>query len=528
MPEFFGPDELINAAYNNYDLMSLYEVETYTEKSLEQDHSAQFNFKLPFALMNNIAGYLKLGGKYISKYKNRDRGYRYDRLDNRDRGYEEHHTRYGDPDFVYQRLATTGWPSVYNYIDPNFDDGNFLGGDYDFGPGLNGDELRHLITTFLYDSTMQMSSYYDLDDYNLTEDVSAGYIMTEINFGRLVMFMPGVRYEHTQAKMTGRKGLVPDDDVEPQLDKPFISDTTATATYANWFPMFHLRLRPTNWFDARLALTRTLSRPRLDWMLPKKKVHGSDKIVTYGSPELQPQLSTNYDLFLSFYSNTIGLLTLGGFYKEIDDLIYERQGHKILNAVAEGYPKELQGYFLDRPENNPFLTKVKGWEIEWQTNFRWLPQPFDGLVINANYTHISSETQFPRSFIKQEKINVFPFVKTTVLDTFRVGSMPDQADDIANVSFGYDKGSFSARLSMLYQGKTLSLVGERSELDGFTADLFRMDLLIRYKLSKYIGLFFNWNNVTNEPDESFQQATNYPTDREFYGWTANAGIGINF
>ena len=59
------------------------------------------------------------------------------------------------------------------------------------------------------------------------------------------------------------------------------------------------------------------------------------------TPEWMDQIATNYDIFLSFYSNSIGLLTLGGFYKEIDDLIYERQGHKILNAVEEGYPREL-------------------------------------------------------------------------------------------------------------------------------------------------------------------------------------------
>ena len=292
--------------------------------------------------------------------------------------------------------------------------------------------------------------------------------------------------------------------------------------------MFHLRIKPTSFFDIRMAYTRTLSRPRLDWMMPKKKVNGSSKTVTYGKPDLLPQIATNYDLFASLYSNALGLFTLGGFYKEIDDLIFEREGHKILNYQTEGYPRELQGYWVVQSENNPFRTKVKGWEVEWQTNFHWLPNPLDGFVLNVNYSHIWSETFFPRSFVRQEKIPVFPFVKTSVIDTFRVSPMPDQANDIANVAVGYDKGPFSARLSMLFQGRTLSSIGERPELDGFTADLLRMELSVKFRLTKHLGLFFNWNNMMDEPDESFQQITRYPTAQEYYGWTTDVGIGYTF
>ncbi|MFQ5769926.1 MAG: TonB-dependent receptor domain-containing protein, partial [bacterium] len=526
-PEFFGPDVLINSAINNLDNTNMYEADVYTEKSFERDYTAQLNLKVPYTITSNVAGFIKFGGKYVEKTKNRDRSHGSDRLDNTKYGYEEHHTRYGTRGFEYIRLEN-GFPSIKNYLDPNFDAGAFLGGDYDFGVGLNGDEITHLLTSYLIDSTLEMSSLADLDDYELVEKVSAGYIMSEINIGHFLMFLPGIRYEHTRANMTGRKGNVPDTSFEPALDSPLVTDTTATATYGRWFPMIHIRIRPTSWFDIRLAYTKSLSRPRLDWMLPKKKVDGSDRVVTFGRPDLKPQIANNYDIFLSFYSNRVGLLTLGGFYKKIDDLIFNREGHKILNYEKEGYPKELQGYTLDQPENNPFQTKVKGFEIEWQMNLVWLPSPFDGIVINANYSHIWSETQFPRSFVDQVEIPVFPFRKLTVIDTFRVGDMPDQADDIVNIAIGYDKGPFSGRLSMLYQGKTLTTVGERPELDGFTADLLRWDLSIKYRLTEQIGLFVNWNNVTNEPDESFQQRTLFPTDREFYGWTTDFGIAYKF
>lgn len=527
LPEAYGPHQLVDAAFHNLDNNSLYNGNLYTEKSYERDYNLQMNVKVPYTFGSKIAGYLKFGGKMVQKRKERDRSERGHRLDNTNPQYERHHTKYRTPGFEYLRLPT-GWPSVHNYIDPDFYAEDFLGGEYVYGPGLDKNELLNLLDTYLIDSLFVFNSLAELDDYEATEKVSAGYMMTEINLGRFLMFLPGVRYERTDANMTGRKGFVPDGDEEPRLDESFIADTTASASYDRWFPMYHLRFRPSSWFDVRLAYTKTLSRPRLDWMMPKKRVDGSGKTVTFGHPFLQPQVSTNYDAFLSFYGNRIGLFTVGGFYKEIENLIFSRDGHKILNAVQEGYPSELQGYTVNKPENNAFLTKVKGWEVEWQTNFTWLPSPLDGIVLNANYTHIWSETHFPRSLVLQERIPVFPFIITSVVDTFRVGSMPDQADDIANVAIGYDKGPFSARLSMLYQGKTLTRVGERPELDGFTDDLLRMDLSVRYRLTRQIGIFFNWNNILNEPDQSFQQTSRYPTDIEYYGWTTDLGIGYVF
>jgi len=525
--ENFGPETLIHAAYNSYGDMGSQTATFTTDRSFERDYTSQLNLEMPFTLSKKIAGHLKWGGKYVDKSKERDKNHLRRFLNSKYPEFARYHTHYGTPDFEYQTV-TGGFPSVANYLDENFKAEHFLGGQFDFGKGLDAYELNHLMNAFMLDSLLNGSSLEDLDDYETRESVSAGYILSELNIGRLLMVLPGVRYEHPHTDMTGRKGWIPDSETEPELDEPVVYDTTASNSYSRWFPMMHVRVRPTSWFDLRLAYTKTISRPRLDYLMPLKAVDGSAQTVEFGRPDLKPQISNNYDLFLSFYGNHLGLLTCGGFFKDISDLIFIRTGHKILNAKKEGFTSDLQGLTLIQPENNPNLTKVKGWEAEWQTRFDWLPGPLSGLVFNINFTHLWSETRFPRSFVRQQKINVFPFVVTTVVDTFRVGKMPDQANDIMNIAVGYDKGPLSARLSMLHQGKTLSSVGERPELDGFTADLVRWDLSATYRLGKHLNLFFNWNNISNEPDESFQQATRFLTDKEYYGWTTDIGIGYAF
>ncbi len=527
--DVMGPDILINSAYNNLENTNMQNGNFTTEKSLERDLSAQVNIQIPYTLSRNMAGFVKLGGKIRDKIKNRDRYQRDHRLDNTNLNYERHHTRYGEPGFEFKRLLENGWSSIQNYIDPDFSSEGWLDGRHEFGPGFLTDELNHLVDTYLLDSLYTGSSLADLDDFETDEQVTSGYIMTEFNIGRMFMLLPGVRYEWTHNDLTGRQGTlgsISGDD--PELNNPAVTDTSAVTWYGRWFPMMHFRIRPAGFFDIRLAYTKSLSRPRLDWMIPKRRINANARVAYFGAPDLLPQISNNYDVFLSLYSNTIGLITVGGFYKKIDELIFERNGHKILNALAEGYDKALQGYVLDKPENNAYKTELKGVEIEWQTNLHWLPKPFDGIVINANYSHIWSETTFPRSFVVQEKIPVYPFVKTSVLDTFRTGRMPDQANDIANISVGYDKGPFSVRASMLYQGNTLYSIGERLELDGFTADLLRFDVSGKITITRNLSFFLNFNNITNEPDESFQQASSYLTASEYYGWTTDIGIGYQF
>ncbi len=525
LPQSFGPHDLVNSAFNNLQNTYLYNGGFSQQSSIEEELSGKLNINIPYTISDQISGYVKFGGTYRRTSRNRSSSDRFGGLKFvNNQSVVRVYSGGSDSNFVW---AANGFPSILNYLNDNFNTGDFLNGKYNFGPGLSADKLNQLLNAYALDSLYYQNPLSFLDDYGIVQGVSAGYIMTQINFGRYVMFLPGVRYEYTDANTNGRVGNVGSPDNEQSLLNQVVKDSTAINKYGNWFPMINLRIRPLTWFDIRLGYTKSLSRPRWNWMIPKKKVNGTQYTVTIGRPDLKPQISTNYDLYLSFYGNAIGLFTAGAFYKEIENLIFNRVGHKILNPEVEGFEKNLGGFTLNRPENSPYLTKFKGFEIEWQANnFHWLPSPFDGIVLSINYTHIWSETQYPRSFVQQEKLNVFPYIKTVVIDTFRVGNMLNQPDDILNFSIGYDQGQFSGRYSVLFQGKTLRSVGERPESDGFTADLVRMDLSIKYNISHQLAVFFSCNNISNEPDVNYQQTAENTVAEYYYGWTMNFGIGF--
>ena len=84
---------------------------------------------------------------------------------------------------------------------PILDINPWLGGRYDFGPALDLDKLlawgrdwRDYIFPATGDALYLQDPRVLLEIYTAKEDIYAGYIMTEINIGKYIMILPGVRY----------------------------------------------------------------------------------------------------------------------------------------------------------------------------------------------------------------------------------------------------------------------------------------------------------------------------------------------
>ena len=107
--------------------------------------------------------------------------------------------------------------------------------------------------------------------------------------------------------------------------------------------------------------------------------------------------------------------------------------------------------------------------------------------------------------------------------------MPNQPNDILNTTVGYDFRGFSARLSFVYQGNVLGSIAHRKELDSFTDDFYRWDLIVNQKLPwDGFHLYFNINNITNQPDRNYTSIFELLSYVGYYGRTADLGIRYKF
>ena len=166
-----------------------------------------------------------------------------------------------------------------------------------------------------------------------------------------------------------------------------------------------LKYKVNDWSDIRLAYTTGISRPDYSAILPKVAIYPFSNIEM-GNPLLRPTTAKNFDVIASFYSNKVGLFTINGFYKELKDVIY---GTGIYYSEASIYAADVAipdsaflynhfDYVFNKTDiinvnlNNPNTAYIRGVEIDWQTNFWYLPEPFNSLVLNVNYTKSCSRS----------------------------------------------------------------------------------------------------------------------------------------
>lgn len=508
LDETKGPETIPPFAKNNLEETWFLESQVDNEDILDQTYTGQIDLKIPFKVNEKLEGYVKMGGKIRNNRRNRD-------LTRLTTGFAGIRNIIADDSLQQFTLDGEGRMQFSNFQGKHLDP-NFLENQYELGPTLDEDKLNEFSHTFR--DYYELDAITDLQDYEAGELISAAYFMSEISFGEKWLFMPGVRMEHTQndyASIFG-KPVINNDGSSPGGVNG-LRDTVGNRTYLEILPMVHLKYKPLSWFDARVAITRSLSRPDYRNLVPWQHINYSEGILQQGNPNLKHTTVWNYDLFLSFY-NKLGLFTIGGFYKEINDIDYIRT-----SRVLEAGP--TQGFQFIRPINGEFKVKAAGVEVDLQTNLRFLPKPFDGILLTANYTYTHSETFFPLFDIVY---NPNPPFTPIIIDTVRVGTFPGQPDHVFNFSIGYEKHGFSGRLSMVYQGQSLGIIGTRADDDDFTDAFVRWDLAIKQKFPQGFSLYLNINNISNTPERSFKKDLSRITEEQFFGWTTDIGFGYTF
>jgi TonB-dependent receptor len=522
------PNRIPSFANNDLDRTYLYDVGDNRSKSQDRQITLSANLQWDYNISSLISGNLKTGGKY--RYTDRE----YDleaygglmwvggATDTRRKVLDAFPWML-DSDLIVDESSWFYYPV---FLDNSYDPGTFLNGEYKMGPVTDINLMREMIKVIR--TTSDLESYHKSDigstvsDYTGNENLSAGYIMADVNIGSTVNIIPGIRYEQLKSSYSASQGDSRSRGAD--LRYPHI-DTTVTQTHGLWLPMVHVRYKPVSWFDVRFAYTNTLSRPDFINLTPAYNI--SLGYVSWNNYRIKPLLSENFDLYLSFYQNHVGLFTVGGFIKNIQDMIYGTS-NIILDPSEYNLPDFVRNYEISTTKNNPNKALVKGIELDWQTNFWYLPGLLRGLVFNANYTHIFSETEYPRTIV-EIWYDEFWQAHKTYIHSFYSERMLDQADDVVNATIGYDYKDFSVRFSMLYQSDIFHGTDFWPELRRITDDYLRWDISIKQDLPwEGLQVFGNVNNLNAAMDVDLNQGNLFPVAEQHYGMTVDIGLRFRY
>ena len=519
------PKTFFDAANPNVGETNLERGEFNTSNTSENSLTALFNVRVPFKLGKKITAEFKTGGKYFQI----DREYSEELfsenfyylggmfVSNSARAYTE---RGGELAYLPSNGNLISMTSfLRGGSNPVFvnEEGQEIQLNSNFDPQL----IRNWYEAQQDADLLSVNRFAFVERYKVFENILAGYAMIKFKIGDVLTVIPGIRYELSDNEYSG---VYSDVNGRYGINGNY-RDTTTYQNYDEFLPHLHIKFKPLSWFDVRLSYAQTLSRPDFSFITPGTQINNTALTMRSGNPNLRYSKSTNYDISFSAYEGTLGLLTIGGFYKNIENIFFPWNIFLADPdiATANGWP-DFSGFQLSS-YTNLAKSEVYGLEIDLQTNLHFLPKPFNGIVLSTNYSRQFSQTE--AFFLTSETKLIIPFppvFETTYTTHTREVPMISMSPHIFHLSVGYDWKKFSARVSGIYQATRASSYALDDDRDRFSLSFWRWDASVKQGIGEKWNIFLNINNFTNQQDITFTRDEEHLNSIQTFGMTGTLGL----
>lgn len=459
---------------------SLQELTEQQEDIVEKDLKFSMNFKLPL-VKGFYSNQLRFGAKVVDKSKDKDlEFYDYEPVD--------------EKAFNSNSFSNTSEQNRNGYMPgEKYKAGTFISKEYVGGLDLNNSSL--------FNKTENLEEL--AGEYKARETVTAGYLRFDQNFGKKLSAMVGLRLENTHLKYNGRKLTLNDDgDPESLTVTPDVKDS-----YLNVLPSVLLKYNVSEDFKIRGSFTETLSRPKYSALIPNVNINNKDNELTLGNPELKPTTSFNFDLSADYYFKSVGLVSIGIYYKDINDFI--------VTQTVRGYEYEGNSYDKFMQPRNAGDANLLGVEVGYQRDFGFIAPTLKCVGFYGTYTYTHS------------KVNNFNF---TGRENEKDLKLPGSPEHTANASLYFEKGGLNVRLSYNFASDFIDEMGESAFYDRYYDKVNYMDVNASYTFGKKLRTTFyaEANNLLNQPLRYYQGISEHTMQSEHYGVKVNAGVKINF
>ena len=363
----------------------------------------------------------------------------------------------------------------------------------------------------------EIDSAFDsaIADYAVSEDILAAYLLGRWDSDTLRV-IGGVRFENTKNDIGGNTvTLVEEDGTLPDGstaidDTVFVAPVAFEKDYDIWLPSLNVRFEPRPDLVLRAAGYRSLVRPKLSRLAPRFAVEQNDddeREGEFGNPALRPYKAWNFDATAEYYMSSNGALTAAVFYKDVEDYIVDTlQEDGVYNGNA--YDEAIIPINGDSAE-------IWGIELGFSQAFTFLPAPFDGFIVQGNYTYTDAQG--------------------TVFTDGDIGDprdipLPATSKHTGNISLGYDKGPFDVRLSGTYRDRYLDEIADEADLDRYVDDHFQLDLSAKFRVTEQLQVFYEWVNINNAKYFAYNRLGSQRNlyQYEEYSWTMKGGVRLTF
>ncbi len=458
----------------NFEFDELTNENQYTE---EEDFNFFLNFELPFSFLAEGDGSIKFGAR--GRFKNKIRENDFSEIDLED---------------TFPTLAVT--PNR-DLTDLDFLAGSkYQGGFYADQAWLGGLDLS---------GGEPVPGEFLPGNYDVSEDVWAGYFMFDQKLSKKLSLLAGVRIESTNLESQGFSLTFIEEDEDNGIEEGLlVEEVNGTNSYTNVLPGLHFKYDITKNTIIRFAWTNTLARPNYIDLIPREEIVNEDSEVIVGNPELEPTTAMNFDLMAEHYFENVGIVSGGLFYKDISDFIYTF----ISQAADDSFGAGTAGYDVFQPLNGD-KAAIFGAEIAFQRQLDFLPGFARNFNLYLNYTYLNSNADGIRNEDGDERTDI---------------DLPNTAPNIFNGSLGYSDNKFTARLSANFSDSYIDEIGGSDFEDRYYDTQFFLDFNATFAINSNLRIYVDLNNITNQPLRYFQGIKERTQQIEFYGQRLTFGL----
>lgn len=268
--------------------------------------------------------------------------------------------------------------AMWSDKDRTFDQYRFGVGITEFGSDLDlniDQSLEKEILTynnFAIGKVELRANTTDTDSYDSQEEIKAGYLTTNTDFGESWTLLVGARFEKFNQKLQYPN--------EPRANNEL--------DYDDWYPAINLTWRPTDEIQIRAGYSETVSYPGIIERSEAQTFDPETDDPIFGNPDLQVSTIDNSDLRAEYYFSDSESVSLALFYKSIDQPV-ERAIPDASGSAATGIT------FVNQESAELFGVEIDGTKNVVDTD--------DYLVfVGGNVTYIDSKVDLSNDSLRLE------------------------------------------------------------------------------------------------------------------------------
>lgn len=458
----------------------------------ENEYKLRLNFTLPLKT-GAFGNKMKFGGKYTRKDKHR----------------EVHCFDYAA---VYEDAYGDAW---MNHMNGQIRDGFMPDGDYPLNtPFVTREYLGGLTMDPLQAGAYEL--YEEASgNYKAKEAVSSAYVRFDQKLWDKVNLVLGLRMEHTALDYSGYNWVVDHIDDEQGRLEPTGSKKN---DYVNWLPSILLKYNASEAMKLRASFTKTIARPKYSALVPCIHYNIAEEEAYFGNADLKPTTAHNFDLGIENYFESVGLVSLDVFYKNVKDVIVEEKWKSTsdpnIPAGLLNEDGEPVKYEITKPIN-AYDANLFGVEVAYQRDFGFISPALSCLGFYGTYTYTHSDTK--NYHFEHRTVEAGEDIKMT-------GS----PEHTANASLYYENKGLNVRLSYNFASEFVDEFGTVAALDRYYDKVNYLDLNASYTFGKKFKttIYAEATNLLNQPLRYYQGTKDRTMQVEYYGVRVNAGVKI--